>query len=64
METEPAAARSRRARRFLARPELAAALGAAVLWIFFTIQAGDPFLSRAGTAAYLNAAAPLGQCPS
>jgi simple sugar transport system permease protein len=60
METEPAGARSLRVRRLLARPELAAALGAAVLWIFFTIQAGEPFLSRAGTAAYLNAAAPLG----
>ena len=60
MGAEPADSRPRRARRILARPELAAALGAAVLWIFFTIQAGEPFLSRAGTAAYLNAAAPLG----
>jgi simple sugar transport system permease protein len=60
MGTESAGARSPRVRRLLARPELAAALGAAVLWIFFTIQASEPFLSRAGTAAYLNAAAPLG----
>ena len=48
------------AKRVLARPELAAALGVALLWIFFTVQAGEPFMSRAGTAAYLNAAAPLG----
>ena len=44
----------------MARPEIAAALGAAALWIFFTLQAGESFLSLAGTAAYLNAAAPLG----
>lgn len=48
------------ARRLLARPELAAALGAAVLWLLFAVQSGAPFLSPAGTAAYLNAAAPLG----
>ena len=47
-------------RRLLGRPELAAALGAVVLWGFFVIVAGRPFLSMAGTAAYLNAAAPLG----
>jgi simple sugar transport system permease protein len=44
----------------LARPELAAALGAAVLWGFFAMVAGEPFLSKDGTAAYMNAAAPLG----
>lgn len=48
------------AKRLLARPELAAALGAFVLWGFFAIVGGDPFLSREGTAAYMNAAAPLG----
>ncbi|MEE9470865.1 MAG: ABC transporter permease [Gemmatimonadota bacterium] len=47
-------------RSLLVRPELAAAVGAAFLWLSFAILVGSPFLSPAGTAAYLNAAAPLG----
>ena len=42
------------------RPELGAAAGALLTWAFFALVAGGPFLSLAGTAAYLNAAAPLG----
>ncbi len=55
--------RTGRPRRFLQlirRPELGAAAGALVTWAFFAIVAGSPFVSVAGTAAYLNAAAPLG----
>lgn len=44
----------------LRRPELAAAAGAIATWALFAVLAGRPFLSLAGTAAYLNAAAPLG----
>jgi simple sugar transport system permease protein len=48
------------ARRLLQRPELGAAAGALAAWLFFAVAAGAPFRSLAGTAAYLNAAAPLG----
>jgi simple sugar transport system permease protein len=47
-------------RRLLARPELTPLVGLLLVWIFFAVIAGGPFVSAAGTAAYLNAAAPLG----
>jgi simple sugar transport system permease protein len=47
-------------RWLLARPELGAAAGALVVWVIFAIVAGAPFRSMEGTAAVLNAAAPLG----
>ena len=47
-------------RRALVRPELGAVAGAILIWLFFAIVAGEPFRSLEGTAAYLNAAAPLG----
>jgi simple sugar transport system permease protein len=47
-------------RRLLARPETAAAAGALLVWLTFAIVAGQPFRSAEGTAAVLNAAAPLG----
>ena len=47
-------------RRLLIRPELGAVAGAVLIWVFFTAVAGEPFRSVAGTASYLNAAAPLG----
>ncbi|MGH7555296.1 MAG: ABC transporter permease [Longimicrobiales bacterium] len=47
-------------RWLLARPELGAAAGAVVVWVIFAILAGAPFRSMDGTAAVLNAAAPLG----
>ena len=47
-------------RALLRRPELAAAAGALLTWAIFAVAAGGPFLSLAGTAAWLNAAAPLG----
>jgi simple sugar transport system permease protein len=44
----------------LARPELGAAAGALLVWIVFATVAGPSFRSLEGTAAVLNAAAPLG----
>src|SRR5690606_30037937 len=49
-----------RTRRFLARPELGAIGGVVLVWTIFAIFAGEPFRSLEGTAAVLNAAAPLG----
>ncbi len=49
-----------RLRLLLSRPEFAALTGAVLLWLLFAVVAGEPFRSVAGTAAYLNAAAPLG----
>jgi simple sugar transport system permease protein len=46
--------------RLLARPELGAAAGALLVWVVFALVAGPPFRSVEGTAAILNAAAPLG----
>jgi simple sugar transport system permease protein len=46
--------------RLLRRPELAAVAGAVLVWAVFALVAGGTFLSAEGTAAYLNAAAPLG----
>ncbi len=47
-------------RRLLDTPELAALAGAVLVWVFFAIVAGAPFRTAEGTAAWLNAAAPLG----
>ncbi len=47
-------------RRLLGRPELGALAGTILIWVFFAFVAGEPFRSLAGTATYLNAAAPLG----
>jgi len=44
----------------LRRPELAAGAGALLVWIVFAAVAGSGFVSGAGTAAWLNASAPLG----
>jgi simple sugar transport system permease protein len=44
----------------LARPELGAAAGVLLVWLFFALFAGAPFRSVEGTATVLNAAAPLG----
>jgi len=46
--------------RALSRPEVAAAVGALLVWIILAVVAGPPFRGAAGAAAYLNAAAPLG----
>ena len=45
-------------RRFA--PEIPALAGVVLVWIIFAIAAGAPFMSGAGTTAFLNAAAPLG----
>jgi simple sugar transport system permease protein len=48
-------------RKLLHRPELGAASGAAAAWIFFALYAGrSGFLTRAGTATYLEIASELG----
>jgi simple sugar transport system permease protein len=47
-------------RRLLASPEAGALVGAVLVWVFFAIIAGAAFRSPEGTAAWLNAAAPLG----
>jgi simple sugar transport system permease protein len=52
--------RRRALRRLLARPELGAAAAALLVWIVFAVAAGPAFRSLEGTAAVLNAAAPLG----
>jgi simple sugar transport system permease protein len=52
--------RSASLRRLLARPELGAAAAAVLVWVLFALVAGPPFRSLEGTAAVLNAAAPLG----
>lgn len=46
--------------RFLSSPASGPLLALLLVWAFFAVVAGTPFLSLAGTAAYLNAAAPLG----
>jgi len=46
--------------RLLLRPELAAVAGAVLVWALFAALAGGPFVSGAGTTAWLNASAPLG----
>lgn len=47
-------------RRLLTRPEFVAVAGSVLIWGCFALVAGAPFRSAAGTATYLNAAAPLG----
>jgi len=47
-------------KRLLSRPELGAAAGAVVVWIFFAVVAPTGFLSLRGTASYLEVAAQLG----
>jgi simple sugar transport system permease protein len=47
-------------RRLLTRPEFGAAAAAVLVWVVFAVIAGPPFRSLEGTAAVLNAAAPLG----
>jgi simple sugar transport system permease protein len=47
-------------RRLLARPEVGAAAAAILVWLIFAVVTGPPFRSLEGTAAVLNAAAPLG----
>ena len=47
-------------RRLLTRPEFVAVAGSVLIWGCFALVAGAPFWSAAGTATYLNAAAPLG----
>jgi simple sugar transport system permease protein len=49
-----------RLRRVLGRPELGAVGGAILVWLLFATVAGEAFRSLDGTAAVLNAAAPLG----
>jgi simple sugar transport system permease protein len=46
--------------RRLPPPELASAAAALLVWVVFAIAAGPAFRGVAGTAAVLNAAAPLG----
>jgi simple sugar transport system permease protein len=47
-------------RRLLQRPESGAAAGLLLVWSVLAVIAGPSFRSPAGTAAWLNAAAPLG----
>ena len=48
-------------RRVLLRPEVGAMVGAAALWIYFAVVAGDTgFLSTRGTASYLEVSSHLG----
>jgi simple sugar transport system permease protein len=47
-------------RRLLSRPEVGAAAAALLVWLLFALLAGPAFRSVEGTAAVLNAAAPLG----
>jgi simple sugar transport system permease protein len=48
------------ARRLLASPELGPLVALVLVWTFFALAASPAFRSLAGTAAWLNAAAPLG----
>lgn len=52
--------RGPRLRHALARPELGAGAGVVLVWALFALTAGAAFRSAEGTAAILNAAAPLG----
>lgn len=47
-------------KRLLSRPELGAAGGAIVVWVFFSLLAPAGFLSLRGTASYLEVSAQLG----
>ncbi|HVL24537.1 MAG TPA: ABC transporter permease [Thermomicrobiales bacterium] len=61
MEPDDRLLRSSVVRRTLLRPEMGAIVGAAALWIYFAIVAGDTgFLTMRGTASYLEVSAQLG----
>lgn len=47
-------------KRLLTAPECAPLVGLLLAWLLFAVLGGAPFISAEGTAAYLNAAAPLG----
>jgi simple sugar transport system permease protein len=47
-------------KRLLSRPELGAAAGAIVVWVFFAVAASRGFLSLRGTASYLEVSSHLG----
>jgi simple sugar transport system permease protein len=47
-------------KRLLTRPELGAAGGAILVWLFFAVVAPEGFLSLRGTASYLEVSAQLG----
>jgi simple sugar transport system permease protein len=47
-------------RRLLAAPEFGPIAALLLVWLFFALGGGAPFRSVAGTAAWLDAAAPLG----
>jgi simple sugar transport system permease protein len=47
-------------KRAAAHPELGAGAGVVLVWVLFAVAAGSAFTSVQGTAAVLNAAAPLG----
>ncbi|MCI0396669.1 MAG: ABC transporter permease [Chloroflexi bacterium] len=47
-------------KRVLSRPELGAAGGAILVWVFFAIVAPEGFLSLRGTASYLEVSSHLG----
>ncbi|HEX6135853.1 MAG TPA: ABC transporter permease [Longimicrobiales bacterium] len=47
-------------RRLLAAPELGPVAALVLVWLFFAVAGGAAFRSLDGTAAYLDAAAPLG----
>ena len=47
-------------RRLLVAPELAPVAALLIVWLFFALAGGAAFRSVAGTAAYFDAAAPLG----
>ena len=48
-------------RRLLSRPELGAVAGAIIVWVFFSLVAGNRgFFTISGTASYLEVAAELG----
>src|SRR3990172_7965168 len=49
-----------RARTLLRSAELGPLLALFLVWLFFAAAAGESFRSLEGTAAWLNAAAPLG----
>ncbi|CAN5730512.1 ABC transporter permease [soil metagenome] len=59
--TAPAMTSRLSPRKMLLKPEMGALAGAAAVWMFFAIVAGDRgFLNARGTASYLEVAAELG----
>jgi simple sugar transport system permease protein len=47
-------------RRLLQRPELGSVAGAILVWLIFALWVGSIWTTKATTATYMNAAAPLG----